>query len=146
MGDPPLATMVETWIRKFRPRLATSGNLVLFPGIDVRSITQQGMRQAVEEVTHEFVGVKITPHQFRHLNAVAFLKEHSGQYEMVRQMLNHATVTTTVKAYCGAEQDDVHALFDSFKEVRQQAAKVSPRRSHPRPRQPPRGYPAQPAV
>ena len=126
-----LASMIESWITKFRPIEAAPGNLYVFPGVGQRPITAQGMRDGIKAITHELVGVRITPHQFRHLNAIAFLKEYPGQYEMVRQMLNHATVETTVRAYCGVERDDTHALFDRFNEERQGNATPSRKRAPP---------------
>ena len=126
-----LATMIETWVTRFRPHETAPGNLFLFPGLEKRSITAQGMRDAVKAITHELVGVEVSPHKFRHLNAIAFLKEYPGQYEMVRQMLNHATVETTVRAYCGVERDDTHALFDRFNEERQGNAAPSRKKAPP---------------
>jgi site-specific recombinase XerD len=118
-----LSAMLEIWIRKFRPHAAEAGNLCLFPGLGQKSITAQGMRQAIGDITHDFVGVKMHPHLCRHFNAISFLKKNPGQYEMVRKMLNHATVETTVRHYCGVEQDEAHATFDKFNEDRQRAVK-----------------------
>ena len=136
-----LATMIETWVIRFRPLETAPGNVYLFPGLEKRPITAQGMRDAIKAITHELVGVEVSPHKFRHLNAISFLKEYPGQYEMVRQMLNHATVETSVRAYCGVEQDDTHALFDRFNEERQSNAAPSrkkvPPGSRPSSRNPP---------
>lgn len=126
-----LAAMIETWVTRFCPLEAAPGNVFLFPGVEKRRITAQGMHDAIKAITHELVGVEVSPHKFRHLNAVAFLKEYPGQYEMVRQMLNHAIVETTVRAYCGVEQDDTHALFDRFNEERQSNAAPSRKKVPP---------------
>ena len=48
-------------------------------------------------------GLKITPHQFRHAAAAIVLKHHRGNYELVRQVLGHKNVQTTVRFYVGLD-------------------------------------------
>ena len=68
-----LAIMIEKWLTLFRPRIAAPGNKFLFPGNGAASITPQGMRDAVKGITKEAIGVAVSPHRFRHLNAITFL-------------------------------------------------------------------------
>jgi integrase len=49
------------------------------------------------------VGLQITVHQFSHAGAAIYLKHHPGDYEMVRRVLGHRSIQTTVKFYCGLE-------------------------------------------
>ena len=52
---------------------------------------------------HLAAGVRITPHQFRHIAAKLHLDRHPGQYEVVRRLLDHKSVSTTYNHYAGAE-------------------------------------------
>jgi integrase len=47
------------------------------------------------------LGVRLTPHQFRHLAAKIYLDQNPGGFELVRQLLVHKNQKTTVGAYAG---------------------------------------------
>ena len=72
------------------------------------------MRGAIRQVTGRLVGVKITPHQFRHIAAKRFLKDHPGEYETVRQLLGHKSLATTMRHYAGDEMAVSAERFDEM--------------------------------
>jgi integrase len=47
--------------------------------------------------------LRITVHQFRHAAGAIILKHRPGEYELVRQILGHKNVETTIRAYVGLE-------------------------------------------
>jgi integrase len=49
------------------------------------------------------LGVKITPHQLRHLAAKIILDSNPGAYELVRQLLGHTSLKTTTMFYAGTD-------------------------------------------
>ena len=49
------------------------------------------------------IGMRITPHQFRHAAAAIYLKHRPGEYETVRRLLGHRDIMTTVRFYCGLQ-------------------------------------------
>ena len=57
-------------------------------------------------------GIKLTPHQFRHTAAKLFLDKYPGQYEVVRKVLGHKSLSTTYSHYAGAETKAALAHFD----------------------------------
>jgi integrase len=57
----------------------------------------------ITERIQKAVGLRITVHQFRHAAAAIYLRHHPGNYEAVRRVLGHRSLTTTVKFYCGLE-------------------------------------------
>jgi integrase len=59
------------------------------------------LRVAIQRAVLRRVGIKITPHQFRHLAAKIHLDANPGHYEVVRQFLGHKTLRTTTRAYAG---------------------------------------------
>jgi integrase len=68
----------------------------------------------VRQTTLRYLGVAITPHQFRHLAARRYLQAYPGHYEAVRQMLGHESVETTRRSYAGSDLDATLARHDAL--------------------------------
>jgi integrase len=58
---------------------------------------------AIYKTILRHLGVKLTPHQFRHLCAKLDLDRNPGAYELVRQMLGHGSAKTTAEFYAGLD-------------------------------------------
>jgi integrase len=58
---------------------------------------------AIYKMILRHLGVKLTPHQFRHLCAKLILDRNPGAHELVRQMLGHSSVKTTAEFYAGLD-------------------------------------------
>ena len=101
---PEVAVLIREWIADYRP--SAPGCPWLFPGYGKpgERIGHQGLRDAIKAAIAAGAGVTMTPHQFRHLAAHRFLEAYPGHYEEVRQLLGHASIATTARAYCGTEQ------------------------------------------
>jgi integrase len=65
--------------------------------------TKATLRVAIERTVLRHVGIKITPHQFRHLAAKIHLNANPGAYEVVRQFLGHGDIRTTTRSYAGPD-------------------------------------------
>jgi len=63
--------------------------------------SQAAIAIAIYKAVLRHLGVKLTPHQFRHLCAKIILDRYPGAYELVREMLGHTSVKTTVDFYAG---------------------------------------------
>ena len=61
------------------------------------------MTDRIEKAVRKHLGVKLTPHQFRHLAAKIILDANPGAYELVRQMLGHKNMKTTTNFYAGID-------------------------------------------
>ena len=57
------------------------------------------------------VGMRITPHQFRHAAAAIYLRHRPGDYETIRRVLGHRDIQTTVRFYCGLETMEATKQF-----------------------------------
>jgi integrase len=65
--------------------------------------TQAALTVAIQKTVLRELGVKLTPHQFRHLAAKIILDERPGAYELVRQLLGHKNAKTTTNFYAGID-------------------------------------------
>jgi integrase len=64
---------------------------------------QAAIAIAISKTILRHLGVKVTPHQFRHLCAKIILDRNPGAYELVRQILGHSSVKTPVEFYAGID-------------------------------------------
>jgi integrase len=58
---------------------------------------------AIQKALARHLGVKMNPHQFRHLAAKIVLDANPGAYELVRQLLGHKSHLTTTNFYAGID-------------------------------------------
>ena len=63
--------------------------------------TQAAISVAIEKTLLKHLGLEMTCHQFRHLAAKIILDANPGAFELVRQLLGHKNLKTTIKFYAG---------------------------------------------
>ena len=54
-------------------------------------------------MVHAYTRLDMPAHRFRHAAGKIFLDRNPGQYEVIRQLLGHKDISTTVMFYAGAE-------------------------------------------
>jgi integrase len=107
-----LTRMIDEYVHDFRPILLRGRkDDWLFPG-------QRGGAKAGTlfsgQITHRIyqtTGLRITVHQFRHAAGALILRSRPGEYELVRQLLGHRNVQTTINAYIGLENIHASEIF-----------------------------------
>jgi integrase len=98
--------------------------------------TQEAIKVAIERTVLRHLGVKITPHQFRHLAAKIELDRNPAAYELVRQLLGHKNLKTTVNNYCGLDTKRAgRAHAELIMKLRESKLDGGRRRRKPRPRE-----------
>ena len=75
----------------------------LFVRNDGKPKTQAAVATAICKTIRRYLGIKMTPHQFRHLCAKVILDNNPGAHELVRQMLAHTSHKTTTAFYAGID-------------------------------------------
>jgi integrase len=65
--------------------------------------TQGALAVAIEKTVLKYVGVRLTPHQFRHLAAKIVLDQNPGAFELVRELMGHKNIQTTINFYAGID-------------------------------------------
>jgi hypothetical protein len=117
--DQHLTDLIDEYVHEFRPILLRGTNSSwLFPGEGGEPKVRLALGTQITGRIEKAVGLRITPHQFRHAAAAVYLKHRPGDYETVRRLLGHRSIDTTIKFYCGLET--MHATEQFGKLIRQQ--------------------------
>ena len=69
--------------------------------------------QIIDRITKE-IGIRVTPHQFRHLAAAFILEKDPANYEFVRRVLGHKNLQTTINFYVGLETVEAVRKFSAM--------------------------------
>lgn len=102
--DQALTNLIDEYIHDFRPTLLRRANgASLFPGVKGKPKTANMFSAQITERIQQATGLRITAHQFRHACAAIYLKHRPGEYEVVRRLLGHRNIQTTINFYCGLE-------------------------------------------
>ena len=56
----------------------------------------------------------MTAHQFRHAAGAIILQRRPGEYELVRRLLGHRNVQTTINCYIGLENIQAAEIFSQI--------------------------------
>ena len=121
-NDQPLAyplpkavsEMLGRYLTEFRPRLCRQDNPRLFPGEAVGHKTKGTLSDQIIKRITKGLGIRVTPHQFRHLAAAFILEKDPANYEFVRRVLGHKNLETTIRFYVGLETVDAVRKFSAM--------------------------------
>jgi integrase len=102
-----LADRLLTFRNEIAPALIGSKPTNLFVTHEGKSRSQATIAIAIQKAIMRYLGLKMTPHQFRHLCAKIILDRNPGAYELVRQMLGHSSAKMAAIFY--AEIDTMRA-------------------------------------
>jgi integrase len=64
---------------------------------------QPSIALAITKTVRRNLGIKLTPHQFRHLAAKITLDANPGAFELVRELMGHKNMQTTTNFYAGID-------------------------------------------
>jgi integrase len=95
---------LDSYIDAWRPLLVTEPSPFLFPGkLPHRSKGNGALSGQIKELVRAYTRLDMPAHRFRHAAAKIFLDRNPGQYEVVRQLLGHKDIQTTIAFYAGSE-------------------------------------------
>jgi site-specific recombinase XerD len=97
--------LIQTYLRDARPLLAEPGNQYLFPGLGAAPLSTDQLRVEFQSKVEGATSVAVYPHLMRAFAGLLFLEAHPGNYEMLRRILGHRDVETTVRYYTGLERE-----------------------------------------
>ena len=112
---PPSTThLLDRYLNEVRPRLQGTPSPYLFPGRTADHKTGYLISTQIADLTAAEIGVRITAHQFRHIAGFLFLKTNPGGHEVVRRLLGHKAIETTLTFYAGMETSAALRRFDQL--------------------------------
>ena len=104
--------IINEYVHDFRPRLLRGRNEDwLFPGMRSGAKGKISFSGQITKRIQQLIGLRLTVHQFRHAAAAIVLKHRPGEYELVRLLLGHKTVSTTMWFYVGLETTHASQVF-----------------------------------
>ena len=110
--DKTTTAMIDEYIYQHRPQLMQAFNHDwLFPGAGQEHKATKTLSEQISKRLWKELGLEVTPHQFRHAAAFIMLKADPGNYELVRRVLGHRSITTTLNFYTGLETIEATRLF-----------------------------------
>lgn len=111
---PDVVRLIDLYKNRFRHLLQTEPSSFLFPARGGGSKEPGPLGTQIKSLILKETGLVLNLHAFRHLCAFLFLKARPGDYETVRLLLGHKSLSTTVRFYCGLEQSDAFRRYDAL--------------------------------
>jgi hypothetical protein len=107
-----VSRLINEYVGEFRPTLLRGRNEDwLFPGQRKGAKGKTSFSGQIVKRIAEATGLRMTVHQFRHAAGALILKRRPGEYELVRLLLGHRSVQTTMNAYIGLETISAAEIF-----------------------------------
>ena len=107
--------MIDEYVHDYRPILLHGGNEDwLFPGQQGDAKSSTLLSGQITQRIYQATGLRMTAHQFRHAAGALILQHRPGEYELVRQLLGHRNVQTTIGAYIGLENIHASEIFSKI--------------------------------
>jgi integrase len=92
-----LTELIDEYVHDFWPALLRGRNEDwLFPGQGGGAKGKTCLSGQVTERIYKTTGLRMTVHQFRHAAGAIILQRRPGEYELVRRLLGHRNVQTTI--------------------------------------------------
>jgi integrase len=122
-----VTALVDRYIRRFRPSLARPRNPYLFP-VGSRHKFPHALSQQIRKALADWVGIHMTPHQFRHF-AGRLMQQHSpGAFGAIAQLLGQRDVRTAIRYYSGLDTLSAGRHFDTILEAERSNMRLRGRR------------------
>jgi len=104
--------LLDYYLEHVRSHFIRMPNSYLFPGRGKLHQAGPGLSVQIASFVEKEVGVRLTPHQFRHLAGFFYLKHNPGGHEVVRRLLGHKSIETTIQFYAGMEVAEAIKHYD----------------------------------
>jgi integrase len=98
-----LADRIWTYRTEIAPAVVGKRPDMLFVTTAGKPRMQETITNLIEKAVLKNLGLKFTPHQFRHFAAKIILDANPGAFEAVRQLLGHKNMKTTTNFYAGID-------------------------------------------
>ena len=111
--DVETTALLQMFVEKYRPLLVSTSSRWLFGRRDAdQPVSTTVLSQRISKTIRDRTGLEVNPHLFRSLGGKLYLDRHPGGFEVVRRLLGHTNMSTTLKAYTGLESTSAAKHFD----------------------------------
>src|SRR6266404_4802642 len=93
------ADLLGTYLKTYRPRLATTPSAWLFPNDEGKRRVTVPFSTSLAKFIRRETGITMNAHLFRHLAATLHLTAHPDDLETARRILGHKSLATTMRFY-----------------------------------------------
>jgi integrase-like protein len=113
--EQQITRLIDEYVHDFRPALLRGRNEDwLFSGQRSGAKGKVSFSGQITERIYRATGLRMTVHQFRHAAGAVILRRRPGEYELVRRLLGHRNVQTTINAYVGLENIQAREIFSEM--------------------------------
>jgi len=109
---PETVRLLDLYLERFHPILTDMRSCYLFPGATEGPKGRELLGDQISKRVFKATGLRVNLHLFRHIAAKLYLDRHPGGYEVVRRLLGHKTMDSTVRFYAGLETAAAGKHFD----------------------------------
>jgi integrase len=110
-----LTQLIDEYVQDFWPTLLRGRKEdYLFPGLREGAKGKVSFSGQISKQIYKATGLKMTVHQFRHAAGAIILKNRPGEYELVRQILGHRSIATTMRCYVGLDSIQASEIFTNM--------------------------------
>jgi integrase len=116
------AALLYEYLHHFHPNAAQrSSHPLLFVNLDGSPVTEQALARGIRDAIRRLVAIDMTPHQFRHFVAALALEANPDAYPLVKDLLGHKRLQTTLGIYAGPRRRAAGRFWNSVleREMRQ---------------------------
>ncbi len=98
---PATIALLDRYLAHVRPLLERQPSRYLFPGRGASHKAGALLSSQIASMVESEVGVRLTAHQFRHLTGYIYLQDNPGGHEVIRRLLGHKSIATTIQILRG---------------------------------------------
>jgi integrase len=110
-----LTRLIDEYVHDFWPTLLRGRTEdYLFPGLREGAKGKISFSVQITKRIYKATGLQMTVHQFRHAAGAIILKNRPGEFELVRQILGHRSIATTMRCYVGLETIQASEIFTNM--------------------------------
>jgi integrase len=131
---PETVHILEKYLNDWRSKLCSTPTPWLFPDAEGEPVDAKNFAEDLSRRTERELGVRITPHQFRHLSAELYLQGNPEGLAVASLHLGHRDQNTTRQYYARPKQREAtrryheHLIETRDRAKRRQTARQRPQR------------------
>ena len=115
--SPRVLRLLDLYLGTYRPLLLKGKqSSKLFVSWSGRQKGPAELGAQIPKFIRERLDLDVNVHLFRHLVGYVYLTAHPGEYEVVRQLLGHKSLKTTIDFYTGLEHAQSFRRYDEILE------------------------------